>query len=170
MQPAHCTHCAVRSSRQWPCFFAWQAESQYPNPTHQYHTTDGDSCQTYRGDKVEQRRTSRVNAIVRLAISAERSKAGATIQVTAMCRVAAAFCLAMIELLETRGLSAWGDEKFKMHANLSGVDRAASANLVHQTNASCWTPFSIQLPSNVCQDSRGTKVQNYTTVVNPGMD
>ncbi|KAF8482252.1 hypothetical protein JB92DRAFT_2837366 [Gautieria morchelliformis] len=33
MQSAHRARCAVRSSRQWPCFFAWQAESQYPNPS-----------------------------------------------------------------------------------------------------------------------------------------
>ncbi|KAF8491957.1 hypothetical protein JB92DRAFT_3100421 [Gautieria morchelliformis] len=30
MQPAHRARCAMRSSRQWPCFFAWQAESRYP--------------------------------------------------------------------------------------------------------------------------------------------
>ncbi|KAF8497281.1 hypothetical protein JB92DRAFT_3099599 [Gautieria morchelliformis] len=30
MQPAHRAHCGVRASRQWPCFFTWQAESRYP--------------------------------------------------------------------------------------------------------------------------------------------
>lgn len=77
-------------------------------------TDGGDSPhQTYRGEKVKHRRTSRgepVSSTVRLptcinpapgqlAISAEKLKADATILVTALCHVVAASCLVMVSVV-----------------------------------------------------------------------
>ena len=70
-------------------------------------TDSGDSPkQTYPGDKVKHRRTSKgesrsfrqqiAHALVQHAISAGKVKASATIQVTVPCRVAAAFCLVTV--------------------------------------------------------------------------